>query len=153
MKNYQKLIIALILPFLVSFFGQIFTNPSIDTWYILLNKPELAPPNWVFAPVWTILYLMMGFAFYLVWKNKKPKKIAIYFFIIQLIFNAIWSPAFFGFHKILIALIIIIILDILVIFTIYFFFRINKHASFLLIPYLIWILFASFLNYQFLILN
>jgi tryptophan-rich sensory protein len=125
------------------------TEPSVTTWYKTIIKPSFTPPNWVFAPVWTLLYLMMGFA----WGHintlsidQETKKTANSLFIIQLIFNFLWSIIYFGFHSIQYAFIDIILLWLSLICTIYQFFKISKLAGWLLIPYLLWTSYAAILN-------
>ena len=97
-KTRYKLPVALLLPLCAGFFGSAFTTPAIPLWYAGLNKPFFSPPNWLFAPVWTLLYLMMGVAFYLVWKQKKSHPTAIGLFYLQLALNTLWSIIFFGLH-------------------------------------------------------
>jgi len=150
----KKLLTSLALPLLTGFAGSFFTMPAIQGWYATLTRPSIAPPNWVFGPVWTALYLMMGYAFYLVWKSDHKKKtLAMGLFLFQLVLNGIWSPIFFGAENLALALGVIIALDIAVIATMLVFCKISKKATYLLIPYLAWILFATFLNYRFFILN
>jgi len=116
-------------------------------WYGTLNKPSFNPPGWVFGPVWTILYLMMGISLYLVWmSNSKLKNIALIVFAAQLVLNAIWSPLFFGLHSPLLAFIDIVLMWVAIIATIYFFYQVSRPAAYLLIPYLFWVSFAAFLN-------
>lgn len=136
--------------------GSFFTIPSIPTWYATLNKPVFSPPNFVFGPVWTILYILMGISFYLIWTNKaqnKDVKKALSIFLVQLFFNTTWSIIFFGGHQILLALINIVILWLLILVVMIQFYKINKISGLLLIPYLAWVSFASFLNYSIWILN
>ena len=125
MKKIWKLIISILIPFLASAIGGFFTSTSVSTWYVSLIKPSFNPPSWVFGPVWTILYLLMGIALYLVWvdksKNKKPAFIA---FGVQIFLNALWSVLFFGLQKPLFAFIEIIFLWIAIIVTIIYFYRI-----------------------------
>ncbi len=148
MKNIWKLIISLALPFLASIIGGIFTAYSVSTWYVSLVKPSFNPPSWVFGPVWTILYLMMGIALYLVWKRKAKDKLPAYtFFGVQLFLNALWSVFFFGLRMPLLALIEIIFLWAAIIMTIVYFYRIDKKAAYLLIPYILWVSFAAVLNF------
>lgn len=150
----KKLIISILLPFSAAIVGSLFTSSAIETWYTTLTRPSLAPPNWIFGPVWTLLYLLMGISFYLIWKNKSAlKKLAIKLFLVQMVLNVAWSPLFFGAHQIRWALVLIIFLDIFVALTIWQFQKIDKRAAWLLCPYLAWILFASYLNYQFFLLN
>ena len=123
-------------------------------WYENLTRPFLSPPRWVFAPVWGFLYLtiFISFILYFLKKDKNKRKGYIYFSI-QIILNFLWTPAFFGAKNILLALIIIILLDIFLILTIKNFYPVSKIASILLIPYLIWTLFATYLNFSYFILN
>ena len=149
-KQFIKLIVALLVCFGVSGFGAIFTTrDSITNWYGQLQKPNITPPNWVFGPVWTILYLLMAIAAFLVWNKglayPKAKK-ALTLFLIQLALNAIWTPLFFGFHLILPAFIEIIILWVTILATVLAFKQISFYASILLLPYLIWISYAAVLN-------
>lgn len=125
-----------------------------STWYTNLAKPVFSPPNWVFTPVWGFLYITLfsSLAFY-IYGFGENKNLGYLFFIIQMLLNVIWSPVFFGLKSILGALIIVILLDVFVILTIWKFFQVSKIAGILLIPYLIWILFATYLNIAYLILN
>lgn len=136
------------------FVGSIFTTPSIPTWYQGLNKPSFTPPNYIFAPVWTMLYLFMGISLYMILvlkeKNKAP---ALRLFFIQLFLNSLWSIVFFGLRDPFSGLIVIVALWIVVLLTIIKFYKLNKNAGLLLIPYLIWISFASLLNYYIYLLN
>ena len=124
-------------------------------WYDTLNKPFLNPPSWIFSPVWTILYttLIVSVILYSLGYTKENKLSGYVFFIIQLILNLCWSPVFFGLHNIFLGLIIIIFMDIFAILTAIKFFKVSKLAGSLLVPYIIWILFATYLNIAFLILN
>lgn len=123
-------------------------------WYENLTRPFLSPPRWVFAPVWGVLYLTIFISFILYFLKKDKNKLKGYiYFSIQIILNLLWTPAFFGAKNILLALIIIILLDIFLILTIKNFYPVSKIASLLLIPYLIWTLFATYLNFSYFILN
>lgn len=156
MKNTAKLLISIIGCELVGILGTPFTTAAIPTWYLTLNKPFFAPPNWLFGPAWTLLYFLMGISFYLIWKkNIKNKKIktAKKLFLAQLFLNFIWSPIFFGLRSPLLGLITIIILWALIIATIYKFYPLSKWAAYLLIPYLLWVTFATTLNGAILFLN
>ena len=144
----MKLVLSLILPQLSGFIGSYFTINAIPTWYAYLNKPAFSPPNWLFGPVWLTLYLMMGIAVYLNWiKNTKQAKFNVRLFFVHLFFNLIWTPVFFGLKDTLFALYIIIMIWIFIITMIINFRKVNKISSLLLIPYLLWVTFASFLNY------
>jgi len=156
MKNIAKLLTSIIGCELVGFIGTPFTISAIPTWYATLNKPFFAPPNWLFGPAWTLLYFLMGVSFYLIWKQdfKTLKaKIARKFFLAQLFLNLIWSPLFFGLRSPLLGLIDIVALWILIVVTINKMYPISKWASYLLIPYLLWVTFATTLNGAILILN
>lgn len=152
MKAIQvfKFIFSLALCFGASGLGVIFiNNDSIANWYSQLQKPIFTPPNWVFGPVWTILYILMGISLFLIWNkglNYPKVKLAIGLFLIQLILNAIWTPIFFGFHLILLALVNIILLFIAILITLLVFKKISFSASMLLLPYLIWVGCATILN-------
>jgi benzodiazapine receptor len=154
--NYPKLIAAILISEFMGIIGSAFTFPSITTWYATLVKPSFSPPKWIFGPVWTALYFLMGVSLYLVWtkglKNKNVK-IAMKIFGIQLILNSLWPILFFGLESPLYALIEIIFLWIVVAATIFKFYKISKNAAHLLIPYLLWVSFAMFLNYNIFILN
>jgi translocator protein len=158
-KNWIRLTIALIVPQLAGFIGSLFTTPAIPTWYATLNRPNFAPPNWLFAPAWTLLFILMGIAFYLIWQSpvkgsqEKIKRQAINFFLIQLVFNTLWSVIFFGQQLLYLAFIEIVILWILILLTILRFNKIKPLASYLMIPYLLWVSFAATLNLAFALLN
>lgn len=124
-------------------------------WYHTLNKPFLTPPDWIFAPVWSVLYLMIfiSFILFLKSKNTHSKIIPTVIFLIQLFLNLIWSPIFFGLEKPKAALLIIVFLWISILVTILSFYKHSKIASFLLIPYLLWVTFAVYLNFEFCRLN
>ena len=130
--------------------GSVFTLDSLQTWYPTLVKPFFNPPGWIFGPVWTTLYLLMGISLYFVWGKKKTD---LKWFWIQLMLNSIWSVAFFGFKNPIIAFIIIIFLLISIFQTIKAFAKINKASAYLLYPYLAWVSFASILNLSIVILN
>ena len=155
-KSPIKLTISILLPLIVGFLGSIFTTASIPTWYVTLNKPFFSPPNWVFAPAWTILYILMGIAFYLIWtKEKKIRKTkkAIILYLSQLIINFTWSIVFFGLQSPILALINILALWTLILYTIIEFRKHSKTASNLLIPYIAWVTFATILNISIILLD
>ena len=144
----MELFLSLALPQLAGIVGAFFTVKAIPTWYALLNKPSFSPPNWLFGPVWLTLYLMMGIAIYLNWIKKSQKaKENVRLFFVHLFFNAIWTPIFFGLKNLSVSLIVILIIWFLIVLMIFEFWKINKASSLLLIPYLIWVSFASFLNF------
>jgi benzodiazapine receptor len=145
-----RFIIALMVCFGASGLGALFmSNDAVGNWYEQLQKPSITPPDWVFGPAWTILYIMMSISVFLVWNKglDHPKvKLAICIFLIQLALNAAWTPMFFGFHLILPALIDIVLLFIAIFITILAFKGISFWASMLLLPYLLWVGFATILN-------
>ncbi len=154
MKKIWKLAISIIIPFISSIIGGFFTSASVSTWYVDLVKPSFNPPSWIFGPVWTILYLLMGIALYLVWTGKaKDKKPAYISFGIQISLNALWSALFFGLQKPLYAFIEIIFLWAAISANIIYFYRINRNAAYLLIPYILWVSFAAVLNFYIFALN
>lgn len=156
MKDLSKFIVSVVGCELVGFAGTPFTISTIPTWYVTLNKPFFTPPNWIFGPVWTLLYFLMGLAFYLIWKQgwqKKKVKTAGMFFLAQLILNFIWSPIFFGLRAPLLGLIVIMAMWALIVMTMKKFYPLSQLAFYLLIPYLLWVSFASLLNVAIVVLN
>jgi translocator protein len=151
-KDYKKLIYSIIICQMAGVVGALFTSSSVSTWYAALTKPALTPPGWVFGPVWTVLYLLMGVALFLIWKKgikSAISKIAVKVFAIQLALNVLWSILFFGMQKPGLAFIDIVILWLGIVASIYLFYKISKPAAYLLIPYLLWVSFATYLNYSF----
>ena len=147
-SNLMKLIISILICQIAGGIGAIVTYPSIKGWYESLQKPSFNPPNWIFGPVWTLLYVLMGISLFLIWKNnEKDNKSAISIFIVQLILNVVWSCLFFGLHSPFLAFLEITILWFFILFTIYKFWRIDKISSLLLVPYILWVTFASFPNF------
>ncbi len=160
-NNFFKLIIAIVVSEAAGIIGSVFTMPSIAGWYAGIVKPALNPPAWVFGPVWTTLYALMGIAAWLVWKQwdqgnpstKLKVKIALAIFGLQLFLNAIWSIIFFGLQNPGWALIDIAALWLAIVWTMVVFYKISKPACYLLVPYLLWVSFASYLNYSIWMLN
>lgn len=155
-RDAGKLVISLGLPLLAGFLGSIATVSSISTWYAPLIKPELNPPDWVFGPVWTTLYILMGIALFLVWRgerNSKDLHVALGLFFVQLVLNSLWSIIFFGLQSPGFALAELALLWPFVAATCWAFYRISKTAALLLIPYTLWISFAGYLNYSIWMLN
>ena len=149
-------ILSILITLSIGALGGYATAQSVRTWYPLLNKPAFNPPNWLFAPVWTSLYVLIGIAAYLVWVKRDrivhfPRTVAIYF--IQLILNLAWSFIFFYLHEIGFALAEIIVLLAVIILNAMIFYKIDKWAGLLFIPYILWVSFASFLTYNLFILN
>jgi tryptophan-rich sensory protein len=150
MKNFIQLILSIIICQGAGLVGSIFTAESVSTWYPTINKPEFNPPSWVFAPVWTMLFLLMGIALYLIIKNKPQGKyalMALSIFGLQLILNVLWSFMFFGLECPFCAFIEILILLSAILATILAFYKINRLAAYLLLPYLFWVSFAAVLNF------
>ncbi len=141
---------------LAALIGSIFTTPAVPTWYAALAKPELNPPAWVFGPVWTVLYILMGIALYLVWSRgwgQKNVRVAMAIFGIQLVLNVLWSYLFFGLQAPYFAFLEIVLLWIAILMTIAAFYRVSVSAAVLLVPYLLWVSFAAYLNYGIYVLN
>lgn len=156
MNNVLKLTIAIIVSELAGIVGSVFTMPSIPNWYATLAKPALTPPSWVFGPVWTTLFVLMGIAAFLIWKkgtDHKGVKKALGIFAIQLILNTGWSIIFFGLHSAKSAFVEIIFLWLAILATIIAFSKISKPAAWLLVPYILWVSFAVYLNYAIWALN
>ncbi|MDD4412545.1 MAG: tryptophan-rich sensory protein [Patescibacteria group bacterium] len=150
-SSFFKLSSAIIICELAGIVGSLFTTPSIATWYKSLAKPALNPPSWIFAPVWTTLFILMGVAIFLIWEKGfkvKKVKIALIIFAAQLVLNVFWSIIFFGLHNPGAAFVEIIFLWLAILLTIIYFFKISKPAAYLLIPYILWVTFASYLNYS-----
>lgn len=145
-----KIAIAVVVCELAAVVGSLFTVPSVGSWFASLVRAPLAPPNWLFGPVWTTLYLMMGVAAGLVWSHglkKREVKIALGIFAGQLLLNVLWSAIFFGLHKLGVAFAEILTLWVAIVATILAFRKISRPASWLLYPYLAWVSFASYLNF------
>lgn len=148
MKNkIVRIILSVALCEGVGIFGALFMG-DVSSWYTTLPKPALNPPSWVFGPVWTALYALMGIAFYLIWSSPKSKfkNKAFALFGIQLFLNAIWSPIFFGAHSISNALAVIVLLWAAIVMAIFIFKKVSKLAAWLFVPYIIWVSFALYLN-------
>ncbi len=160
-NNFFKLVIAVVVSELAGVIGSVFTISAIPTWYAGLVKPALNPPSWVFGPAWTTLYALMGIAAWLVWKRwdqgdpstRLRVKTALTIFGLQLFLNAIWSIIFFGLQSPGWALVNIVLLWLAIVWTITVFYKISRPAAYLLVPYLLWVSFASYLNYSIWMLN
>jgi tryptophan-rich sensory protein len=149
MNNRIKLVISLILPQIAGISGVLFTDTGEGSWYQQLAKPSWNPPGWLFGPVWTTLYILMGIAFYIVWKQPDAtpnKKWAITLWVIQLVLNFCWTLIFFAAHEVGWALAEIIVLWLAILLTIFAFARISKVAAWLLVPYIAWVSFATILT-------
>lgn len=155
-SNVLKFIVSLILPLAVGWIGSGFTMDSInDGWYASLVKPSFNPPNEIIAPVWTVLYILMGISLYMVWKDipGKKRENALGIFSLQLLLNFLWSLFFFYFKDIEIALVDIVALWISIVVMIWMFYRVRPLAAWLNIPYLLWVTFAMVLNISYCLLN
>lgn len=150
MNKITRILAVVVTCLAIGYFSGIVTRSSIETWYPTLIKPSFNPPNWVFAPAWSLLYLLMGVAAGLVWDRieheKEAVKNALVFFAIQLALNALWSYLFFGLMNPLLALIEIVVLWLMIYETLLKFIKINKVAGYLLVPYLLWVSFATILT-------
>lgn len=150
MTNAIKLIISIAIPLAIGATSGFFTVTGVESWYQTINKPSWNPPSWIFGPVWTSLYVMMGIALYLVWKSDSSsilKKTAIILFAVQLLLNFFWSFIFFNQQQIGWALAEMLIMWVLILLTIFAFANVSKTAAWLLVPYIAWVSFAAILNF------
>ena len=155
MKSMPKFIVSLLSCFGAGAIGGVLTQSSLNTWYAQLVKPELSPPNWLFAPVWNVLYFLMAIALYrlLISEQQQGRRLALAFFEVQLLLNITWSAVFFGLHSPGGGLVVIAILVAAIGATMFWSRRVSKVAALLLVPYFGWVCFAAYLNYQFWRLN
>ena len=157
MNKYLKIVSFVTICLAVGYLSSMVTQTSINTWYPTLEKPFFNPPNWVFGPVWTILYILMGVSAGLVWDklntNTELVKKGLLFFTVQLVLNALWSYLFFGLCNLLLASIEILLLLLLIYETYLLFKKIDKTAGLLFIPYIIWVAFASLLTITIFVIN
>lgn len=153
--NGGRLVISLVAPFVAAGIGSFYTFSQITTWYAGLVKPAWNPPSWLFGPVWTLLYLLIGISVYLFWQaaSKKNVKVGLQIVVIQLALNATWSVVFFGLHNIVLAQLVIDLLWLAIVWNIMIFKESSKAAAWLLVPYLLWVSFANVLNYTIQVLN
>ncbi len=155
-NNIIKLFASIVICQLAGVVGSFFTISAIPGWYAELAKPALNPPNWVFGPAWTTLYLLMGVALFLIWQKgwrERRVKTAVAVFAVQLLLNTLWSIVFFGLQSPGWALLNIVALWVAILWTIIVFYNISKPASYLLMPYILWVSFALYLNYSIWVLN
>ena len=151
LRKFITLIICILICQMAGIIGSFFTTPAISTWYATLSKPSFTPPDSVFAPVWTTLFLLMGISLFLIWQKWgyiDTMQQALILFGIQLLLNILWSVIFFGLHSPFAAFIEIIFLWISIAYTIMVFFTISRIAGILLVPYILWVSFAAFLNFM-----
>ena len=154
LKNkFISFVLFFFITFSASFIGRLVTINFKEPWYSELVKSNYNPPDWVFAPVWTALYIMMTIAVWLYWHSKNKEMNVIYIYFIHIVFNTTWSIVFFGLHQIFLALIVLMILIILIIILILKFIQVNNVCAYLMIPYLLWSCYALFLNFNLFILN
>ena len=154
LKNkFISFILFFIITYSASFIGGMATISFKEPWYSELIKSNYNPPDWIFAPIWTTLYLMMTLAIWFFWHSKNRDMSTIYIYFIHIVFNTTWSIIFFGLHQILFAFIVLLVLIFLIIILIIRFKRVNLVSYYLMIPYLLWTLYALFLNFNLLILN
>lgn len=157
--KWPKLLLSFFVTFAAAAIGQVFTYKEISTWYVGLHKAPFNPPNWVFGPVWTILYTLMAISLYIIWekkvseKKKQLKVEAIGAFFVQLALNTGWSLIFFGAHAPWLAFGEIVVLWLFIVVTINLFWQFSRAAALLLVPYLLWVSFASLLNLFVAVLN
>ncbi|HRH25993.1 MAG TPA: tryptophan-rich sensory protein [Candidatus Paceibacterota bacterium] len=154
--DWFKLLFLIVVCQSAGLIGSLATYPAIPTWYTSLEKPALNPPSWVFAPVWTTLFVLMGIAAFLIWKKglaRTDVKVALTVFIAQLILNTLWSIIFFGAQNTGLAFFELSVLWIAILCSIVLFARISKPAAWLLLPYILWVSFAGYLNFSIWYLN
>ena len=149
------ILVSILIAQLAGFIGSFFTVSSVNTWYLDIAKPVWNPPSWIFGPVWVTLYILMGIAAYMIWRkrNSSNVKLALSVYGVHLVLNALWSIIFFGLQNPGLAFIEILVLLVFILGTMFLFWRINRWAAILLLPYLGWVSFASFLNYNIWYLN
>lgn len=148
MKRWIKLLQFLLASFGAGFVGTFATQRGLEFWYQTLNKPSWNPPNWLFAPVWTILYALMGVAAWQVWESHEcPRKPALTLFYVQLVFNALWTWLFFGWQRLAPAFGEIVLLWVAILVTMIWFFKVRRSAGWMLTPYVAWVTFAACLNF------
>ena len=150
-RKLTYIIIGIVVCSIIGFLSSVVTQSSVNDWYVTLNKPSFNPPNWVFAPVWTTLYILMGISVGWVWAkgfHHKWVKTGLYHFGFQLLLNGLWSIVFFGLRQPFWALMVILTLLVVLVLTIKWFKVVSKVGALLLLPYLLWVCFAAFLNYK-----
>ena len=154
LKNkFLSFILFFVITFSASFIGSLASISLKEPWYSELIKSNYNPPDWIFAPVWTTLYLMMTLAIWFFWHTKNRDMNTVYIYFIHILFNTTWSIVFFGLHQIFLALVALIVLIFLIIILIQRFKRVNLLSYYLMIPYLLWTVYALFLNFNLLVLN
>lgn len=157
-RPWLSLAIAVVATELVGASGAVFTSMGLESWYPSLVRPDIAPPNWVFGPVWTTLFALMGIGVWLVWKQAtgeqaRAARVALAIFVVHFAVNLAWSGVFFGLQSLFGGLVVIVLLWLLILATMGAFARVDRRAAVLLLPYLAWVSFAGYLNYAFWVLN
>ncbi|WP_281773925.1 MULTISPECIES: TspO/MBR family protein [Methanobacterium] len=156
LREVPRLIASILIVFFSGAVGSLATFPEITTWYAALAKPAWTPPNEWFGPIWTTLYILIGIALFLVWRqgwDRRDVRFAIGIFAVQLVLNILWSLVFFGLHSILGGFIVIFLLWIAILANMVAFYVLSKPAGLLFVPYIIWVSIASYLNYSVMLLN
>jgi translocator protein len=154
--QFVPFLISLLITLAIGVVAFLFTRPQIVGWYSTLSKPWFNPPSWVFAPVWTCIYILIALSAYLVWQRRDDSTnylTARSVYIIQLILNFSWSIVFFGLHSILGGLLVVILLWACIVLNVRWFGKISKTAGLLLLPYFLWVSFATLLNFNIYLLN
>jgi len=157
-RPLASLAVAVVACELVGASGTVFTAAGLESWYPTLTRPALAPPNWVFGPVWTTLFALLGGAAWLVWRDVagehgRESRVALALFAGHFVLNVGWSAAFFGLQSTFAGLVVIAALLVAILATVAAFARVDRRAAALLVPYLAWVTFAAYLNYRFWVLN
>lgn len=154
-SDIVKLVVSILIPLALGAIAGRFTAQAVPEWYVSLDKPSFNPPNWIFGPVWTLLYILLGISLYIIWKQTpgKERNNALRIFSLQMFLNFIWSFVFFYFNQIGLALIVIIGLWFSIAFMLKRFYKIKPLAAYLNLPYLLWVTFASVLNAGYYIIN
>jgi translocator protein len=150
-----KLVVSLALPLGAGTIAGIFTAKAVPEWYASLNRPSFSPPNWVFGPIWTVLYILLGISLFLIWKLDpgKERNRAIFIFLLQMLLNFGWSFLFFHFKMVGVALVEIMVLWMSILLMLFHFYKIDRMAAYINIPYLLWVTFATILNLGYYWLN
>jgi len=156
LSSIVKLVVSILASFAAAGVGSLFTFRAIPSWYAGLKKPRYTPPNWAFGPVWTVLYVLMGVSVFLVWQKGLANPgvmLAFTLFWVQLVFNAMWSVVFFGRKSQGGGIMVIVVLWLLILATMIASFRVSVWAGALLVPYIVWVSVASYLNVGIWVLN
>ena len=152
-SNLTRFVVSIVVCEAAGAIGSVFTISAIPDWYAALQKPWFTPPNWLFAPVWLALYLLMGVSLYLLWERRPQSAAALAAFGVQLVLNVAWSAVFFGAHLLFYGFVVIAMLWVAILVAMVLSFRISKRAAAPLVPYILWVTIASALNYYVWVLN